>query len=93
MTTETPLPCPFCGATPTAGLLHEGPRYAVRCPEYGCAAMVADRVETAIAAWNRRAPDPRLADVERIVAAHRTDGCCAGKCWACEIKAALGVTP
>ncbi len=88
----TPLPCPFCGAEAAVGLFHEGPWYAVRCPQYGCASRAADKIETAIAAWNQRAPDPRIAEVARIVVAHHTDGCAAGRCALCEIQTALQKT-
>lgn len=63
-------PCPFCGAHPHHGQtkieydqLHGEPfqRFRVWCP-HDCASKTAVNRDLAIAAWNRRSPDPELAE-------------------------------
>jgi len=71
----TLLPCPFCGAPAELGV-REWPGgakdYWVWCSRYsatdsgGCFAMTREHQDpdNAIAAWNTRVPDPRIADLE-----------------------------
>lgn len=62
-------PCPFCGAPVTVSI--KGKLGVIMCPVgTGCVGsglgnfFNADQQETACAAWNRRAPDARLAAAE-----------------------------
>lgn len=61
------LPCPFCGSTDIAVTSCGPNNYYARCCI--CTATTDDGSrEAAIAAWNRRAPDPmapRIAELER----------------------------
>ena len=75
----TLLPCPFCGAPAELGV-REWPGgakdYWVWCSRYsatdsgGCFAMTREHQDpdNAIAAWNTRVPDPRIAAAQERVA-------------------------
>lgn len=62
-------PCPFCGSDPVPEFYssEDGSGYATHCQAEACPAWPSvhgvDENE-AITAWNTRAPDPRLAEVE-----------------------------
>ena len=80
----TLLPCPFCGAPAELGV-REWPGgakdYWVWCSRYsatdsgGCFAMTREHQDpdNAIAAWNTRVPDPRIAALEAEVAALKAE--------------------
>ena len=62
-------PCPFCGSDPMPEFYssEDGSGYAIHCQAEACPAWPSvhgENEEEAIAAWNARAPDPRLAEVE-----------------------------
>lgn len=62
--------CPFCGERPGVTILHyrnpESYRFQVGCDCGADGSEEAAEVE-AIAAWNTRAPDPRIAELETEV--------------------------
>lgn len=66
---EKPLPCPFCGTLPQFGInLYVPNSVRLFCgePWGGCGMANQDAYQTkaeAVAAWNRRAVPPELADV------------------------------
>jgi Lar family restriction alleviation protein len=57
------LPCPFCGGKEltTEGCLWYQVVYCLTCEAEGPVADALPNPENAIAAWNRRAPDPQSA--------------------------------
>ena len=62
-------PCPFCGSDPMPEFYSSegGTGYAIHCQAEACPAWPSTHGENedeAITAWNARAPDPRLAEVE-----------------------------
>ena len=71
------LPCPFCGASPHRGQtkaercqMHGETfqRYRIWCP-HGCAEKNEVNEAQAIAAWNTRAGESRIAQLEAALAA------------------------
>ena len=75
-------PCPFCGAPAELGVCEwpgEARDYWVWCSRYsatdphGCFATTREHQgpDNAIAAWNTRVPDPRIADLEAQLAEAR----------------------
>jgi hypothetical protein len=67
-------PCPFCGASASVELVRDGSLYAATCTALGCVASNfqcaysdqddGDAKARAIAAWNTRVSDQRIAALE-----------------------------
>lgn len=67
MSQEELLPCPFCGGEPN-GPAHGDTTWWIECPV--CEIVTDDASKSAlIERWNRRAPSPRLAALERTAEA------------------------
>jgi len=60
----------------TPFVIRDGVMFRAMCPVCGAHGPEEENEGNAIAAWNRRAPDPRLAKAREALATHRhTDAC------------------
>jgi Lar family restriction alleviation protein len=65
-----PLPCPFCGIGGSVWYIEDNSRtpreFFVECSVCYATGQRTGQKETAIVGWNRRAADPRLAELRAI---------------------------
>lgn len=61
-------PCPFCGGAASVITDHETATAYVMCETCDACGGRRETPANAIAAWNTRAPDPRIAELEAEVA-------------------------
>lgn len=61
------LPCPFCGGEAELAGDRETNEHIVFCKPCGAQEAYHKTKAEAIIAWNRRAPDPRLAEADKLL--------------------------
>ncbi|WP_343734597.1 Lar family restriction alleviation protein [Acidovorax sp.] len=67
MTEPTPLPCPFCGSSNVVHYEVEGrANHHFECCECLAASMCKTTYQEALAAWNRRTPQPTQAQAGAV---------------------------